>query len=77
MQKKHVHSEFEDRVEKTKLAFAERVGLNTELYYQNEDPDFACLVPTSAITGEGLPDLVSLLAKKCQEEKAEELREKD
>lgn len=46
--------EFEHRVEQTKLAFAEQ-GLNAELYYGNKN--FArnvSLVPTSAISGEGL-----------------------
>ncbi|KAI0318112.1 hypothetical protein OF83DRAFT_1163613 [Amylostereum chailletii] len=48
-----VKREFEDRVQKTILAFAEQ-GLNSVLYYENKN--FArnvSLVPTSAITGEG------------------------
>ncbi len=42
-------------------------GLNTALYYEN--PYFAkyvSLVPTSAITGEGVPDLLMLLVRLTQ-----------
>lgn len=34
------------------------------MYWENEDPlDFVSLVPTSGVTGEGLPDLLTLLVK--------------
>ncbi|ODQ68432.1 hypothetical protein NADFUDRAFT_49072 [Nadsonia fulvescens var. elongata DSM 6958] len=60
-QNKSVQREFEDRLEKTKLAFAEQ-GLNAELYYKNKNmAKNVSLVPSSAITGEGIPDLLSLL----------------
>jgi len=65
-QKKHVIGEFESRVQETKLAFAE-IGLNTELYWENPDPrKFISLVPTSAITGEGMPDLLMMLVSLSQ-----------
>jgi len=60
-QKRSVQREFEDRVQKTILAFAEQ-GLNSVLYYENKN--FArnvSLVPTSAITGEGVPDMILML----------------
>ena len=66
-QKKSVQREFEDRVEKTILAFAEQ-GLNAVLYYENKS--FArnvSLVPTSAITGEGVPDMIMLLINLTQQ----------
>lgn len=50
LQAKHVQAEFKERVEKTKLAFAEQ-GLNSTLYYDNKNfAKFVSLIPTSAIT---------------------------
>jgi len=44
-----------------KLQFAEN-GLNAELFYKNTDPKvYSSLVPCSAKTGEGLPDLMMML----------------
>ena len=38
------------------------------IYWENKDPRrFANVVPTSAITGEGLPDLMQLLIKLTQD----------
>lgn len=66
LQKKHVLKEFEDRLAKTKVAFAEQ-GLNSELYYKNTNVSkYVSLIPTSAITGEGIPDLLHLLMKLTQ-----------
>jgi translation initiation factor 5B len=54
-------SEFQDRLKRTIIAFAEK-GINAKLYTENTDPDeYISLVPTSAITGEGVPDLLMLL----------------
>ncbi|EXJ89435.1 translation initiation factor 5B [Capronia epimyces CBS 606.96] len=67
LQNKGVLNEFHDRVEKTKLAFAEK-GFNAELYYENKDMRrFVSLVPTSAHTGEGIPDMLKLLVSLAQE----------
>lgn len=64
-------------MEKTKLAFAEQ-SLNTELYWLNESTDDTLsLVPTSAITGEGLSDLMYYLCKMGQTSEREKLTEKD
>jgi translation initiation factor 5B len=39
-------------------------GYNADLYWNVEDPeDYIPLVPTSGITGEGIPDILSLLVK--------------
>ncbi|KAI0562198.1 Translation initiation factor eIF5B [Gracilaria domingensis] len=60
-QPRHVQEEFLRRVQETKLQFAE-IGFNTELYWENKDVRrTVSLVPTSAITGEGMPDLLMLL----------------
>jgi translation initiation factor 5B len=69
-------NEFKDRCEKTILLFAEQ-GLNTILYWQNENVDeFISLCPTSAITGEGLPDLMTYLSYQCQTRIPKQLTEK-
>ncbi|KAI8830025.1 P-loop containing nucleoside triphosphate hydrolase protein [Chytriomyces cf. hyalinus JEL632] len=61
-----VIAEFNERVAKTKVAFAEQ-GLNAELYYNNKNiSKYVSLVPTSAITGEGIPDLLHLLVDLTQ-----------
>lgn len=66
-QNKSVISEFEDRVKKTKLAFAEQ-GLNAEIFDENKNlARNVSLVPTSAVTGEGIPDMLMLLIKLTQE----------
>lgn len=42
-------------------------GLNTELYWKNDDPTHTVsMVPTSAITGEGIPDLLLWLVRLTQ-----------
>ncbi|KAL8903728.1 MAG: hypothetical protein Q9207_003746 [Kuettlingeria erythrocarpa] len=67
MQNKAVHNEFRDRLEKTKVAFAEQ-GFNSELYYENKSmAKNVSLVPTSAHTGEGIPDMLKLLVTLTQE----------
>ncbi|KAH8597258.1 hypothetical protein B0O99DRAFT_593000 [Bisporella sp. PMI_857] len=66
-QKSSVQKEFADRLEKTKLAFAEQ-GFNSELFYQNKSmAKFVSLCPTSAHTGEGIPDMLKLIVQLTQE----------
>ena len=73
MQNKGCQNEFRDRLEQTKLAFAEQ-GFNSELYYENKSmAKFVSLVPTSAHTGEGIPDLLKLLIHLTQERMANSL----
>lgn len=67
MQNKGVQNEFKDRLDKTKLLFAEQ-GFNAELYYENKSmARNVSLVPTSAHTGEGIPDMLKLLVTLTQE----------
>lgn len=62
----HTRDEFDKRAKEAVLAFAEK-GLNAALYYDNPDPDeYINLVPTSAITGEGIPDLLGMLVNISQ-----------
>jgi translation initiation factor 5B len=58
--------EFEHRYNQVALQLNEQ-GLNVALYWKNKDPkSFVNIVPTSAITGEGIPDLLQLLVKLTQ-----------
>lgn len=67
LQNKAVHNEFEKRLAETKLAFAEQ-GFNAELYYENPSMSKnVSLVPTSAHTGEGIPDMLKLIIQLTQE----------
>lgn len=66
-QSKSVRSEFEDRLKRVKLALSEQ-GFNSEIYDENKNlGKIISLVPTSAITGEGIPDMLMLLVKLTQE----------
>jgi len=66
-QNRAVHNEFRDRLDKTKLAFSEQ-GFNAELFYENKSmAKNVSLVPTSAHTGEGIPDMLKLLVTLAQE----------
>ncbi|KAF1992371.1 hypothetical protein K402DRAFT_388028 [Aulographum hederae CBS 113979] len=66
-QSKSVISEFEKRLDDTKVAFAEQ-GFNSELFYENKSmAKYVSLVPTSAHTGEGIPDMIRLIAQLTQE----------
>lgn len=39
-------------------------GYNAALFWENPDPlDYISLVPTSGVTGEGIPDLLSVIVK--------------
>ena len=69
--------EFKDRYNKAVLAFAEQ-GINTCLYWENNDPQhFVSMCPTSAITGEGLPDLMIYISQMCQTNFKNKLKEKE
>ena len=59
------------------LAFNEQ-GFNVALYWENDSPeDTLSFVPTSAITGEGLSDLIYNLCNMGQTAEREKLTEKD
>lgn len=58
--------EFQKRTKDVVLQFAEQ-GLNAALFYENPDPrTYVNLVPTSAITGEGMGNLLHLIVENCQ-----------
>lgn len=67
LQNKAVQNEFRNRLDQTKLAFAEQ-GFNSELFYENKSmAKYVSLVPTSAHTGEGIPDMLMLILALTQE----------
>lgn len=58
--------EFDQRTKEIIVQFAEQ-GLNAALFYENPDPhEYISLVPTSAITGEGMGNLLYLIIESCQ-----------
>ncbi|KAL6578292.1 hypothetical protein OROMI_010620 [Orobanche minor] len=72
-QTKDVEILFNDGVKKVKNQLQEQ-GLNTELYYKNKEMgDTFNIVPTSAISGEGIPDLLLLLVQWSQRTMVERL----
>ncbi|PON60498.1 Translation initiation factor 2, gamma subunit [Trema orientale] len=72
-QSKNAQSHFNMRLTNVITQFKEQ-GLNTELYYENRDMGETCsIVPTSAITGEGIPDLLLLLVKWTEKTMVEKL----
>lgn len=72
-QNKACQNEFKDRLEQTKLAFAEQ-GFNSEVFYENKNmARYVSLVPTSAHTGEGIPDLLKLLLQLTQDRMTNDL----
>lgn len=72
-QAKSVQDEFFNRLEQIKLALSEQ-GLNSELYFQNKNlSKYVSIVPTSAVTGEGVPDLLWLLLELTQKRMSKQL----
>ncbi|KAJ4963407.1 hypothetical protein NE237_023346 [Protea cynaroides] len=58
-----VQNEFKMRLTQIITQFKEQ-GMNTELYYKNKEMgETFSIVPTSAISGEGIPDLLLLLVQ--------------
>ncbi|KAM4045949.1 eukaryotic translation initiation factor 5B isoform 2-T2 [Anomaloglossus baeobatrachus] len=65
-QKKNTKDEFEERTKAIIVEFAQQ-GLNAALFFENKDPrTFVSLVPTSAHTGDGMGNLISLLVDLTQ-----------
>ena len=65
MQSQVTTNHFEKMINETILGFAEQ-EFNAILYWDNKNPEeFVSLVPTSAMTGEALPDLMSYLTYQC------------
>ncbi|PHH51244.1 Eukaryotic translation initiation factor 5B [Ceratocystis fimbriata CBS 114723] len=72
-QNSSVQKEFQNRLDQTKLAFAEQ-GFNAELFYENRNMSKnVSLVPTSAHTGEGVPDMLKLLLQLTQDRMVDSL----
>lgn len=68
-----VQKEFEERLSQTMVAFAEQ-GLNAQVFFRNTDlRRCVSLVPTSAITGDGVPDMLMLLIQLTQKMMSESL----
>lgn len=65
-QQQHVIDEYNMRKEKAFLEFNER-GMNIIEYWDNTDYNtYINAVPTSAMTGEGIPDILGMVVKFCQ-----------
>ncbi|KAK6130713.1 hypothetical protein DH2020_035567 [Rehmannia glutinosa] len=65
-QTKNVQDQFNGKLKQIRGQFMEQ-GLNTELYYKNKSMgETFSIVPTSAISGEGIPDLLLLLVQWAQ-----------
>ncbi|XP_074311712.1 eukaryotic translation initiation factor 5B-like [Silene latifolia] len=72
-QTQNVRNEFNTRLTNIITQFKEQ-GLNTELYYKNKEMgETFSIVPTSAISGEGIPDILLLLVKWSEKTMIEKL----
>ncbi|XP_063375223.1 eukaryotic translation initiation factor 5B [Cydia amplana] len=66
MQATNTQIEFEKRSKDVMLQFSEQ-GLNAALFYENPDPrSYVSLVPTSAVTGEGMGNLLAMIVQACE-----------
>ncbi|CAG9791847.1 unnamed protein product [Diatraea saccharalis] len=66
LQQPNTQIEFEKRSKDVMLQFAEQ-GLNAALFYENPDPrTYVSLVPTSAVTGEGMGNLLAMIVQACE-----------
>jgi len=72
-QKDNTTQEFNERLKHCMLELNQQ-GLNVALYWLNDDPgSIVSIVPTSAITGEGVPDLLRTVLSLTQQRLAEKL----
>ncbi|CAH2063562.1 unnamed protein product, partial [Iphiclides podalirius] len=66
LQQPNTQLEFDKRCKDVILQFAEQ-GLNAALFYDNPDPrTYVSLVPTSAVTGEGMGNLLAMIVQACE-----------
>ncbi|AGO12036.1 AaceriADR373Wp [[Ashbya] aceris (nom. inval.)] len=73
-QTRAVQQEFQTRLGNIQLQLSEQ-GLNSELYFQNKNMSkYVSIVPTSAVTGEGIPDLLWLLLELTQKRMSKQLK---
>lgn len=76
-QASNTQMEFEQRSKEVVVQFAEQ-GLNAALFYENPDPKtYVSLIPTSAVTGEGMGNLLALIVDACQTRLAKRLMYSD
>jgi len=76
-QEQFVLDEFQARLSQVMLQL-NATGLNAALYWENEDPgSTVSIVPTSALTGEGVPDLSYMLLHFTQTQMGDSLELKD
>lgn len=69
----NTQNEFDKRLKEVILQFNEQ-GMNAALFYENKDPrTYVSLVPTSAITGEGMGNLLMLIVQFSQNQLAKRL----
>ncbi|KAF1850433.1 uncharacterized protein K460DRAFT_301480 [Cucurbitaria berberidis CBS 394.84] len=67
LQKQAVQSEFEERWTFVRTQLQEH-GFNSELFHKNKNmAKYVSVCPTSAHTGEGIPDMIKLIVKLTQE----------
>jgi translation initiation factor 5B len=72
-QDENCKQEFNDRAERVIVQLMEQ-GLNAALYWKNDDlAHTVSLVPTSAVTGEGVPDLLRMIITLTQDRLEREL----
>ena len=73
VQSESVRQEFKDKSQRV-IGQLMELGLNSKLYWENDDlAHTVSLVPTSAVTGEGVPDLLRMLITLTQERLTEKL----
>ncbi|XP_064481315.1 eukaryotic translation initiation factor 5B-like [Ornithodoros turicata] len=66
-QSRNTRLEFEERTKEVVLQFAEQ-GMNAALFHENADlRTFISLVPTSALSGDGMGNLISLIVSLTQD----------
>lgn len=76
-QSPHTQLEFDQRTKAVIVEFAEQ-GLNAALFYENPDiREYVSLVPTSAVTGEGMGNLLALIVESSQNMLAKRLMYSD
>ncbi|KAH7371095.1 hypothetical protein BKA66DRAFT_514334 [Pyrenochaeta sp. MPI-SDFR-AT-0127] len=67
LQKQAVQAEFEERWTFVRTQLQEQ-GFNSELFFKNKNMSkYVSVCPTSAHTGEGIPDMIKLIVKLTQE----------
>ncbi|EJW02606.1 small GTP-binding protein domain, partial [Edhazardia aedis USNM 41457] len=70
-QKKDTFHHFNERLAAVQLALQEK-GINSALFYENKNiKEFVSIVPTSAISGDGLPDLLNEIEYICSTMKSD------